>query len=164
MSEKNTSKIIRPRNKGKRPTPGSSLQASHPLTPSESPVSQVHVTSPNVSSDHDNTHRYQFRGSTGPSYLEPAVAAQPVPSGGRRADPTEPASSTGRRLWKIWGKFALNRSKPSTPDLGEQSRPSAPPTSHPLMIKCYLHLPSPLPTILMISLRHLGRIPHPAIT
>ncbi|KAF8338210.1 uncharacterized protein EI90DRAFT_2561350 [Cantharellus anzutake] len=127
MSEKNTSKIIRPRNKGKRPTPGSSLQASHPLTPSESPVSQVHVTSPNVSSDHDNTHRYQFRGSTGPSYLEPAVAAQPVPSGGRRADPTEPASSTGRRLWKIWGKFALNRSKPSTPDPVEQSRTSAPP-------------------------------------
>ncbi|KAF8338232.1 uncharacterized protein EI90DRAFT_2563126 [Cantharellus anzutake] len=123
MSEKNTSKIIRPRNKGKRPAPGSSSQASDPLTPSESPVPHVHVTGPKVSSDHDSTHRNQFRVPAGP-YLEPAVAAQPVPSGGRRADPTEPSSSTGRRSRKIWRKFSPNRSKPSTSDLVGQSRPS----------------------------------------
>ncbi|KAF8338221.1 uncharacterized protein EI90DRAFT_2561537 [Cantharellus anzutake] len=122
MSEKNTSKIIRPRNKGKRPAPGSSLQASHPLTPSESPVPQVHVTSPNVSSDHDNTHRDQFRGSARPSYLEPALTA----SDSRRSDPKEPSSSTGRGSRKIGRKFSPNPSKPSTPDLVGQSRPSTP--------------------------------------
>ncbi|KAF8338242.1 uncharacterized protein EI90DRAFT_2566434 [Cantharellus anzutake] len=125
MSEKNTLKIIRPRNKGKRLAPGSSSQTSRPLTPSESPV--PHVTGPEISSDHDNTHRDQFRVPAGPSCLEPAVAAQTVQaSGGHRSDPREPASSTGRRSRKIGRKFTPNRSKPSTPDLVEQSRPSTP--------------------------------------
>ncbi|KAF8338277.1 uncharacterized protein EI90DRAFT_2568458 [Cantharellus anzutake] len=126
MSEKNTFKIIRPRNKGNRPAPGSSSQASHSLTPSGTPVPQVHVTGPNISSNHNNTRRDQFSVPERPSYPEPAVAAQPVPSGARRSDPKEPASSTGRRSRETSGKFALNRSKPSTPDLVEQSRPSTP--------------------------------------
>ncbi|KAF8338799.1 uncharacterized protein EI90DRAFT_2415993 [Cantharellus anzutake] len=114
-------KMFSRHNRGTRPAPGLSSQPSHPQAPSESHVPQLHITGPQISPDHDKTHRDQ-PGVPAGSFPSPAVAAQTLLSGDRN-DPMKSTSFMGRISSEISGIFGRNRSKPGTP---KQSRPTTP--------------------------------------
>ncbi|KAF8316990.1 uncharacterized protein EI90DRAFT_3002750 [Cantharellus anzutake] len=111
MSRKNPFKIFPQRNKGNHSAPSSSLHQPLPSSSSESPrVPQINITDPPIPRDHDNTHSDRH-GTTG----------QAVPSIDRDSE-----SLMGRVFERARRKLSPNRSRPSTPNLVEPSRPARP--------------------------------------
>ncbi|KAF8316995.1 uncharacterized protein EI90DRAFT_212728 [Cantharellus anzutake] len=124
MPRKNPFKIIPQRNKGSHSAPGSSSQPPLPSTSSESPhVPQINITSPQIPRDHDNTHSDRHGLPTEP-YPEPEVTGQALPSIERASKKSE--SLMGHVFGWARRKLSPNRSRPSTPNLVEPSRPATP--------------------------------------
>ncbi|KAF8338923.1 uncharacterized protein EI90DRAFT_2430183 [Cantharellus anzutake] len=126
MSGKIPFKIIPQRNKGNHSAPDSSLQPPlpGPSTSYESPrVPQINITDAQIPRDHDNTHSDRH-GLPTESYLEPTVTVQAVLSIDRDSKKSE--SFMRRLVGSARRKLSPHRSRPSAPNLVEQSRPDTP--------------------------------------
>ncbi|KAF8338884.1 uncharacterized protein EI90DRAFT_2426325 [Cantharellus anzutake] len=124
MSRKNPFKILSQRSKGSDSASGSSSQPPLSSTSSESShVPQINITGPQVPRDHDNTHSDRH-GLPTESYPELTVAGQAMPSMNRDSKKSE--SLMGRVFGRVRRKLSPNRSRPSTPNLVEPSRPATP--------------------------------------